>query len=155
MHYPTAFGVLAIFWLLLSGHLDALMLTLGLVSVLSTLWLLHRMDRVDGQVSPLYPSLQMLHFGLWLMWCVVRSNILLARRIWDPRMPIYPTWTQLETKVQTPLEKALYANAITLTPGTLTTDVCDRHFMVHSLCREGIEELRTGDMERRILRLKV
>ena len=64
-------------------------------------------------------------------------------------------WQRLDTEVSTPLEKTLYANSITLTPGTLTTDVRDDHFMIHSLCPEGIEELRKGEMEKRIRRLGV
>jgi len=55
--------------------------------------------------------------------------------------------------VATPLEKTLYANSITLTPGTLTTDVCDDHFLIHALSQEGIDELREGEMERRIRRI--
>ncbi|MEJ2321564.1 MAG: Na+/H+ antiporter subunit E [Gammaproteobacteria bacterium] len=64
-------------------------------------------------------------------------------------------WQRLDTSVSTPLEKTLYANSITLTPGTLTTDVREDHFMIHSLSPEGIEELRKGEMEKRIRRLGV
>jgi multicomponent Na+:H+ antiporter subunit E len=53
------------------------------------------------------------------------------------------------------MEKTLYANSITLTPGTLTTDVGEDHFMIHALSQEGIDELREGEMERRIRRLGV
>ena len=60
---------------------------------------------------------------------------------------------RLDTEVSSPLEKTLYANSITLTPGTLTTDVRDDYFLVHSLSREGLEELRHGEMQRRVRRL--
>ena len=94
-------------------------------------------------------------YWLWLMQCVVKANIDVARRIWDPDMPISPRWERLDVEVSTPLEKTLYANSITLTPGTLTTDVHDDHFMIHSLSREGIADLREGEMERRIRRLGI
>jgi len=71
----------------------------------------------------------------------VLSNIDLVRRIWDPTLPIRPTWQRLDIKVTSSLAKMLYANSITLTPGTLTTDVRKDHFMVHSLTSDGIEEL--------------
>ncbi|MBT8430403.1 MAG: Na+/H+ antiporter subunit E, partial [Gammaproteobacteria bacterium] len=48
-----------------------------------------------------------------------------------------------------------YANSITLTPGTLTTDVREDHFMVHSLSPDGIEDLRKGGMEEKIQRLGI
>ncbi|MCB1785311.1 MAG: Na+/H+ antiporter subunit E [Chromatiaceae bacterium] len=155
MRYLYATVMLFGFWMLLSGLFSAFMLSLGLFSVLLTVWFLRRMDATDHDPSILYPNLRLLGYLPWLFWMVVKSNIDLARRIWDPRMPIHPTWTRLDTRVTTPFEKTLYANSITLTPGTLTTDVNDDHFMVHSLYKEGIDELRCGEMERRILRLKV
>ncbi|MBT8430031.1 MAG: Na+/H+ antiporter subunit E, partial [Gammaproteobacteria bacterium] len=83
------------------------------------------------------------------------SNIDLVRRIWDPTLPIRPTWQRLDVKVTSALAKTLYANSITLTPGTLTTDVKEDHFMVHSLSPDGIDELRKGEMERQIQRLRI
>ena len=142
-------------WLLLSGHYTALILSLGVVSVLAVTWFVWRMDRVDGElgVPPLRPRL--LYYLSWLMWQVVLSNIDLARRIWDPTLPIRPTWQRLDIKVTSTLAKTLYANSITLTPGTLTTDVREDHFMVHSLSPDGIEELRKGAMERQIQHLGI
>jgi len=96
-----------------------------------------------------------LYYLLWLMWQVVLSNIDLVRRIWDPTLPIRPTWERLDIEVTSTLAKTLYANSITLTPGTLTTDVREDHFMVHSLSPEGIEDLRKGEMERQIKRLGI
>ena len=58
----------------------------------------------------------------------------------------------------TPLEVHLRGEVVArpgATPRTLTTDVHDDHFLVHSLCREGIAKLRTGEMEHRIRRLGI
>lgn len=155
MHYLFVSVFLFAFWLLLSGHFSALLLGGGVFSVLLAVWFLRRMDRSDGEPGRLYPAPRLLGYWLWLMGCVVRANIDLARRIWNPRLPIRPVWSRLDIRVSTPLEKTLYANSITLTPGTLTTDVRDDHFMIHSLSPEGLDELREGEMERRILRLGV
>jgi multicomponent Na+:H+ antiporter subunit E len=111
------------------------------------------MDRVDGQPCSLRPSTRLVGYLAWLIGEVVKANVDLARRIWHPALPIEPNWSRLDTRVETPLERTLYANSITLTPGTLTTDVADDHLMIHALSREGIEELRAGEMERRIRRL--
>lgn len=143
------------FWVLLSGHFTPLLLGLGVISVVLVLWLLLRMDSVDREPVTLYPSIPLIGYGLWLMGRVVESNVDLARRIWDPALPIQPSWTRLDIDLATPLQKTIYANSITLTPGTLTTDVHDDHFLVHSLTGEGIAELREGWMESRIRRLRV
>lgn len=155
MRYLHIAILLAAFWLLLSGHYVPLILSLGLVSIVLTTWLVRRMDRTDGAGVSLRFGPRMVTYLFWLFWQVVLSNLSLARRIWDPRLPIRPTWQRLDTEVETPLEKTLYANSITLTPGTLTTDVGKDHFMVHSLSAEGLDDLRQGEMERRIRRLGI
>ena len=155
MHYVFVASLLSVFWVLLSGHYTTLFLGLGGVSVLLVIWLLRRMDMTDHAPSSLYPSLGLLGYGGWLLTCVVRANIDLARRIWDPQLPIRPSWTRLDTQVSTPLQKTLYANSITLTPGTLTTEVQDDHFRIHSLSKDNICSLQRGDMERRIRRLGI
>jgi len=155
MRYLRAAVLVSAFWLLLSGHYTALILGLGALSVLIVTWFLRRMDKVDGEVAFLRLSLRLFHYLGWLFWQVVLSNIDVARRIWAPSLPIQPSWQRLDTKVSTPLEKTLYANSITLTPGTLTTDVKDDHFMIHSLTPEGIDDLRKGEMEARIRRLGI
>jgi len=142
------------FWVLLSGHLSPLLLGFGVLSVSLVMWLVARTDRVDREPVVLYPSLGLIGYCAWLMWCVVRSNIDLARRIWDPALPIYPSWIRLDIEVSTPLEKTLYANSITLTPGTLTLDVHEGRLLVHALTPNGAAGLRDGEMQRRVAALR-
>ena len=155
MRYIRSSLLVAVVWLLLSGHYTALILSFGAVSVLIVIWFMWRMDRVDESLGVLPMRPRMLYYLLWLMWQVVLSNIDLVRRIWDPTLPIRPTWQRLDIKVTSPLAKTLYANSITLTPGTLTTNVREDHFMVHSLTPDGIEDLRKGGMEEQIQRLGI
>ncbi len=155
MRYLRFALFVATVWLLLSGHYTALILSLGGLSVLIVTWFIRRMDRVDGELGVLPMRPRLLYYLLWLMWQVVLSNIDLVRRIWDPTLPIRPTWRRLDIKVTSVPAKTLYANSITLTPGTLTTDVREDHFLVHSLSPDGIDELRKGGMEKQIQRLGI
>ena len=155
MRYIRSSLIVAAVWLLLSGHYTALILSFGAVSSLIVIWFMWRMDRVDEKLDFLPMRPRVLYYLLWLMWQVVLSNIDLVRRIWDPTLPIRPTWQRLDIKVTSSLAKTLYANSITLTPGTLTTDVREDHFMVHSLSPDGIEDLRKGGMEEQIQRLGI
>jgi multicomponent Na+:H+ antiporter subunit E len=150
MPYLFTVIILSAFWLLLSGHFTALLISFGAVSVALVVWFLTRMDKADGQPATLDPTPKIMSYWVWLLWAVVKANIDVVKRIWNPDLPIEPQWARLDTKVSTRMEKTLYANSITLTPGTLTTDVGDDHFMVHALSQEGIDELREGEMERRI-----
>lgn len=155
LQYLILAPVLFVFWLLLSGHYTPFFFTLGVISVAIVLWLQYRMDKVDQEPPALKMSLGIIQYGLWLAYCVLKSNMDVAKRIWDPKLPISPVWERLDIEVKTPREKAIYANSITLTPGTLTTDVKEDHFLIHTLTPEGMEELKQGEMEQRIKRLGV
>lgn len=153
MRYLYVTVALGFFWVVLSGHFAPLLLGFGALSVSLVLIVVRRMDRADRQPGELVPQLGLVGYIAWLLKLVIESNIDLARRIWNPALPIEPVWTRLDTHVVSPQAKTLYANSITLTPGTLTTQVHEDHFMIHALSAEGIEELRLGEMERRIARL--
>jgi multicomponent Na+:H+ antiporter subunit E len=153
MHYFFIAISLFGFWLILSGHYTLLLLVFGVMSVLLVVYLLRRMDQIDEEPITLRPGLKFFHYIGWLLWQVVLANIDVARRIWHPSLPIQPTWAKLDIKVTKPLEKTLYANSITLTPGTLTADLEKDYFIIHSLTPEGIDELRQGEMQQRILNI--
>ncbi|NNJ91975.1 MAG: cation transporter [Gammaproteobacteria bacterium] len=151
MHYLFLLISLYAFWLLLSGYFLPLLLSLGGVSALILVWLLRRMDKVDAEPIAIRICFKLMHYIGWLLGQVVISNIDVARRIWDPKLPIQPCWEKLDIKVSSHLEKTIYANSITLTPGTLTTDVKEGHFLIHNLTPEGMQSLREGEMQRRIM----
>ncbi len=141
---------LVLFWLLLSGHYTSLLLSLGGAAVLLVLWIVRRADHVDQTPVVLVPTWRLLRYLLWLARMVVESNIDVARRIWNPKLPISPRWERIPHRLDSPLKTTLYANSITLTPGTLTADIGEGYFLVHGLTEQGITDLRDGEMERRV-----
>ncbi|NRA97861.1 MAG: Na+/H+ antiporter subunit E, partial [Planctomycetes bacterium] len=48
----------------------------------------------------------------------------------------------------------LYANSITLTPGTISLDVRKNRIMVHALTEEAADGVLSGDMGRRVSALE-
>lgn len=151
IHYVIVAAVLYLFWLLLSGHYSPLLLALGAVSVALSTLVLAAMDRLDGERhTPPRPRLAIWGYWGWLTVKVVRSNIRLARRIWDPRLPIAPSWRRLPMNLDTALKRTLYANSITLTPGTLTTDIDEHSIEVHALSEEDMRDILDGSFEARV-----
>lgn len=149
------FGVLlSLFWLLLSGHTSALLLTLGLASVLLVLWLLRRMDEQDRAPVLMVFNLEFVRYWGWLAWQVVISNIDVVRHIWRPKISIKPGWQRIGLRLEKPFTQTLYANSITLTPGTVTTEVGEGYFVIHALDGEAIRELNHGEMEQRLMCLE-
>jgi multicomponent Na+:H+ antiporter subunit E len=146
--------LLALFWLGLSGHYTALLLAFGALSAGLVVWLAWRMDMVDHESVPLHLSRRVLTFWPWLLVEIVKSNIDVVRRILDPRLPIERSVIRVPTGDMSPLRETIYANAITLTPGTVSLDVSNGEVIVHALSRTAAEEVRTGEMARRVTGLE-
>lgn len=147
--------ILVIFWLINSGHFDSLLLGLGLVSVVLVMWINQRMTRVNNEYQPpvlLSPRLPFYLF--WLAREIFKSNMHVVRRIWQRRPDLSPTVFTVRVSQQTDVCKALYANSITMTPGTVTLDVQGDEFQVHALTRHTAEGLQSGDMDRQVRRLE-
>ena len=103
-----------------------------------------------GGVKPTRGLRPFLIYLPWLLWQVVLSNVDVIRRVWHPRRDIHPRIFTLPLQVRHPVAKTLYANSITLTPGTVTVRVEDDHLLVHALTEEAEESLLDGRMEQRI-----
>lgn len=150
MRTVALFSVLLGLWLVLSGHYDPLMLTFGVLSAGFVVVIALRMDVVDREGQPVHLTLAVFRYWPWLGWQIVLSNIDVARRILDPRLPIEPTVARLPASQRDALGRVVYANSITLTPGTVAIDVTDDAIEVHALTREAIADLQRGEMDRRV-----
>ncbi len=145
---------LAVFWLVLSEHYEPLLLILGALSVLLVCWLTWR-AALDQQhaVTPAF-ALRLPRLVLWLGWKVLLSAFAVVCKVWSPRLVLRPVVASIPTQEIPEVSRVAYANAITLTPGTLSLDVGDDHIEVHSLEMTGIDELREGAMLSRVRRME-
>lgn len=152
-HSFVLFASLAAVWLLLSGHYNPLLLAFGALSCTFVLFLARRLGLVDREGMPLHVLQRLPGYWLWLLGEVVKANIDVARRIVDPKLPVSPRMFEVETRLRTDFLRALYANSITLTPGTIAVDVRDDSILVHALTAEGQAALETGEMDARVAAL--
>ena len=97
---------------------------------------------------------RMIGYIPWIAWEIVKSNIDVARRIWQPEMPISPTIVTVKATQETALGLVIHANSITMTPGTLSIDVEPGEIEVHALSAESVADLHAGEMDRRVSRLE-
>ena len=146
--------LLGLFWLMLSGHYTPLLLAFGAVSVGLVVWLAQRMDVVDHESVPVHLTRQAATFWPWLLVEIVKSNIDVVRRVLDPRLPIERSIIRVPTGDMSPLRETIYANAITLTPGTVSLDVGDGEVVVHALSRKAADAVKEGEMARRVERME-
>ncbi len=119
-------------WLALnwSVHADVL-ITGAIISILIAV-LLCSQCKVLQEVR-LSPKSFAYAFGfVGVFWMeLIKSNLDVARRVLTPSLPINPGIVEVKTRLTTDIGKMLLANAITLTPGTLTVDVTDDRMFIH------------------------
>lgn len=142
-------------WLFLSGHYDPLLISLGVASVALAVLIALRMDVVDHEGHPSNLTIAAVAFFPWLMWEMVKSNIDVARRVLSPSLPISPRVIEVRASQRTIAGRVIYANSITLTPGTVTIDLEDDVLRVHALTAESAASLAEGKMDRRVSEMSV
>ncbi|MEJ5186013.1 MAG: Na+/H+ antiporter subunit E [Candidatus Geothermincolales bacterium] len=139
------FLLLLIFWVILVSSLALHELVMGamtaaLVASL-TVWLLGR--ALDPHLRPAV-ILRLPLFLLRLSVEIVKANLDVARIILHPRLPVEPGIVEYRTFLQGDLPRTVFADSITLTPGTVTVWLEDDLLLVHCLCpyhREGLPQL--------------
>jgi len=151
--------LLAAFWLACSGHysLDPehrLIAYFGVSSCAGVLLLARRMGIVDREAEPVFLLGRLPAYLPYLLREVVLSNLDVARRVLEPGPPVSPEILDVETTQESELGRVLYANSITLTPGTVSILVHGRKILVHAITREAAAGLETGEMDRRVTRLE-
>ncbi len=140
------FGV----WLLLSGFFEPLLLGLGVLSCVIVVSIAHRMDVIDREGVPIHLGWRIVAYWVWLAIEIVKANLDVARRILDPKLPIHPVLVRVKASQASELGQVIYANSITLTPGTVSLQVAGGEILVHAIAREMAEDLEGGEMDRRV-----
>ena len=148
---------LSAFWLLLSGYYYKInLLVLGVLSIILVIFLSLRMQVHIHKNQPLYfPILSILRYWYWLFIEIMKSNVAVAKMIISPKLPIKPMLKIVYAKQETEIGRVIYANSITLTPGTVATNVSlNKGIIVHALHQDSIAELEEGAMHNNVIQLE-
>ena len=147
----------AILWLLLSGMFKPLLLIFGVISVAVVSFLSIQLGVLahHGKTMHIRPF-RLLKYWSWLFVEILKSNIDVTRRVFHPALPIKPLLKAVPAKQKSELGRVIYANSITLTPGTIAIDVAqdDSSIIVHALHEDGITSLEQGHMGDRVCELE-
>lgn len=148
------FLLLAAAWVLWSGYLKPLLLGLGVLSCMLTVWIVRRMGYFDDETFAFHYDWRLLGFWAWLGLEVVKSSIEVARVVLRPRIDVEPSLVDVDGRNLGPVDLAVLGNSITLTPGTLTLDAYEGRLLVHALTADGAAALQSGEMLRRVAALR-
>ena len=146
--------VLFAVWLLLSGHYVPLLLGFGVASSVVAVALSMRMDVIDHEGHPIHLGWRAIIYWPWLLWQIVIANFDVAKTILSPSLPISPNIVIVDAGQQTELGKVVYANSITLTPGTVSLELDRDRIVVHALTESAAEDLSNGAMNRQVKRME-
>lgn len=144
------------FWVLLSGKLDPFHLGLGAASAYAVATASRRLFALPPRlgVSGVWPMdvrtfVALVRFVPFLVWEVVRSNVEVAWIVLQRDMPIQPRLERTHLALPHDVARLTLANAITLTPGTVTVDVEGDDYVVHALTASSAQSI---EAEARLMR---
>ncbi len=140
-HSGILFLLLLLVWFLL-GSRDLQECITGLIVSLLIVILTRNLTPVLGDIR-LTP--RALFIGLWYILVFFKellvSNLDVARRVIDPKLPLKPGIVRVRTRLRSDIGKMILANSITLTPGTLTVGIRGDLLYIHWI------EIRHRDLE--------
>lgn len=136
---------LVITWVLLSGMFEPLMLFFGLISVVFSMWITARMLKIDQERYTFFVTRSFIAFLWKLSIKIVQSNIDVSMRIVGFK-PVESTFITIPMPYKDDVAKVLYANAITLTPGSSSIALSENTLLVHTISGQGAEDLLNNDM---------
>lgn len=126
------FLILALFWILWNNTTEVKVWLYGLVPILLVIMLFGRSAHIfeGARLTPkgiVYSFVYIVVFT----WALIKSNIDVALRIINPRLPIRPGIVRVRTSLKSPMARMILANSITLTPGTFVVDIKDDTLYIH------------------------
>ncbi len=145
--------ILSGFWLALSGHYTVFLLLSGAGCVVLSLVCMYRIKIIDGEY-PHHLLIGIFKYFPWLLGEIFKSAWDVAKIILHPKLPISPTLVRVKATQQTVVGQVIYANSITLTPGTISIELTEGEILVHALTDYGAAGVLSGDMDRRVTRFE-
>ena len=137
-----------VIWLLLSGHYDPLLLTLGVLSCITCLYVTWKAKFIYEEGLPLHLLIRLPIYTLWLFKEIIKANIDTAKIIIINNPD--PQNFRVKSSQKTEAGKVTYANSITLTPGTVTTVLDGDILEVHALSSDMADDVKRGAMYKKV-----
>jgi multicomponent Na+:H+ antiporter subunit E len=100
--------------------------------------------------KPNIDLLKSIKYVFWLIAEIIKSSISVSKIAWRRNISIYPLLEHIISGQNTELGVVIYANSITLTPGTVTLSTEDNKLLVHALDIKFMRDLQDGTMDRKI-----
>jgi len=160
LQFGLLFGISFLFYQLLGGftivtgdsfdlYYELITGTIAAGIVSGSLYTVSFSDRVRaGRL--LKQSLRLAIYAPYLLYEIVKSNLLITTIILHPKLPIEPRMVRVRSAVWGGAAMTTLGNSITLTPGTLTVRTDGQQMYVHGLFQSARDGIADGALERAV-----
>jgi multicomponent Na+:H+ antiporter subunit E len=134
-------------WLLLAPQFEMSSLLLGMfISLIIVLFTYEKGESKATQPIRLFKA--HLVFYVVLIIEIFKANIDVARIVLSKKMDIQPHYLTYQPSISSHYVAVLLANAITLTPGTLSVDYNEDGYVIHALTLSAAAGLEGSSLEK-------
>lgn len=129
------FVLFYLLWIILNGQLTVEIALIGLpISVLVYLFICKFMGyRASSDLFLARVFWKLTRYLFVLIWEILKANVLTIGKVLRFGKEASPAIVSFDVTLKTEVGRALLANSITLTPGTITVSLSDNHYVVHCL----------------------
>lgn len=126
------FVSLLVFWLLLNGSLARDVAVVGVVvaAVIALAFAGNLSFLSEFRATPAAFGAALLYIPYFAKE-LIKANLSVARIVLSPSLPVHPGIVKVRTRLKSRIGRALLANSITLTPGTLTVEMEGEWLYIH------------------------
>ncbi len=139
---------LVIFWYAFSGEVKPFFIWAGVFSCLFALFVAVKL----GLPRKLVHNHKIFNYILWLFGQVIISGLHVSKLVWSRKLNISPEFLILKTESEKEVFYAMYANSITMTPGTVTLLIDEKNKLIHAhaITKYTAEDVKSGVMAKKV-----
>lgn len=159
METPIRIGILIAglfaLWLLMSGVYKPLIIGFGVISSVLCVWIIKRLGLIDNRAA--YEEMHVfgtLKYVFWLIVEIGKADWAVTKLIISSNVDVQQRLISVPVTQKSDLAKMLFANSITLTPGTVTVETETEQLIVHALTDEAANPDALEDMGSRVSALE-
>lgn len=136
--FSLSFLILFSLWTILSGYFEPFFILCGVFSSVFTFLIFRRLINAESALSQILNSrrrfslCKLVSYVLWLVYQIILSSIYVAKKVLQLKSKLEPIVILKKCKGHSEKSIALFANSVTITPGTLTINVESKQKMYSS-----------------------
>lgn len=146
-------GVYIAFFLILSEKISIVNIFIAFIVAL----LVYRTNEPGNELGRLINKKT---FPTWLLFVpmlffeVVKANLQVAKIALSRDMKLDPTIVVYESRIEDQWLLTILANVITLTPGTMSVDICENKLKIHCLNKDYADGLNSMVLEKLLFKIE-